>query len=123
MPFFAFWFLHSGSCTRFSYLHILENQRKLHQKRPLIFFGQQEMCREQALLKNVNVTNFSPKSIHIFIHQNIIFYQSLPMITYFSSPSSSYLIAMGEQLNNRHNCHNLCLNTQFRHRNGYSFSY
>ena len=54
-------FSHSGSCTRISYLHILENHSNLH-KRPQILFGQEERCADKRMRmqlagceKNVNV--------------------------------------------------------------------
>ena len=38
-------FLHPGSGTRIHYLHISENQQKLHQKFTNIFGPIREMCR------------------------------------------------------------------------------
>ena len=40
-------FSHSGSSTRIAYLHILENQRILHQKSANIFWPEREICRKQ----------------------------------------------------------------------------
>ena len=42
-------FSHPGSCTRITYLHILENQRKLHQKSAKTFLGLIERCADTRL--------------------------------------------------------------------------
>ena len=47
-------FLHSGSCTRIPYLHILENQRKLHLKSVV-----RDMCADNRSIYSSIINKFS----------------------------------------------------------------
>ena len=53
--------LHCGSCTQIPYLHIFENQRKLHQSPQIFFLEVREMCDNRIRVQLADVRIYKRK--------------------------------------------------------------